>query len=321
MFSLRVSVIWAAAMVFAALWAPVAFGASASKPVLKVNGVVFNQFQLSEAMNQLLPAASFHGTVSEETLAAYRPKAIDMLIESELLYEEARRLGIHPELGAVDTAEQKTIDRVRSMKSYFGSLSAAGLTRDQYVENLRRRLTVEAFEAQEFKAKSAVTDAEVKAEYESHRAAYKRPESRRMSNILIAVDPSLSAGEVALRKKRAEEVLAKLKKGGDFGQLAWDYSDDPYRVKGGELGIVHKGRLDPDLEKVAFALKAGEISPLVRTIYGFHIVRVEEIIEPAQLTLDEVAAGIKARMEADRQKELRESTLKRLRDKAVIEEY
>lgn len=310
------------AAVLVSLWAAAAaFGDDAPKPVLKVNDMAFNNFQLREALNQLVPAASFHGEMSEETRARYRPKAIDLLIESALFYQEARRLGIKADDDKVDEAEKKVMERVGGRKGFFAALKGEGMTEDDFRENLRRKLTVEIFEDKEIKAKSEVTDDEVKADYERNRESYMRPESRKLSHILVSVDPSSNAEQVKEREKRAQEALDKLKAGEDFATLAWDYSDDPFRVKGGDLGVVHMGRLDPDLDKVAFSLKLGETSGLVHTMYGFHIIRVEQIFEPTQLTLEDVAKGIKSRMEADRLKTLRESILKRLKETAVIEVY
>lgn len=295
--------------------------ADEAAPIIKVNGTVLNQFHLNDIMNELIPSASFHGTVSPETLARYRPKAIDMLIEQELFYQEARRIGIKVDSRKIDEEMGKLTERLRGKKNLKAALKNEGITEREYEENLYRKFAVALFEEQEIKAKSVVTNDEVKLTYERNRDGYKRPESRKLSHILISVEPMATEKEVAERKKRAQEALDKIRNGEDFGKIAWDYSDDAFRVKGGDLGMVHRGRLDEDLEKVAFSLKKGELSGLIPTIYGFHIVHVDGVFEPVRLGLDEVSRTIRAKLEEDKRKNLRESILKRLKENAVIEVF
>ena len=78
-------------------------------------------------------------------------------------------------------------------------------------------------------------------------------------------------------RKQAEEILAKAKAGEDFATLAKTYSQDSTASEGGDLGLFEKGKMLPEFENVAFAMKVGEISDLVRTIYGYHIIKVTEI--------------------------------------------
>ena len=101
--------------------------------------------------------------------------------------------------------------------------------------------------------------------------------------------------------------------------IAWDYSDGSYRVKGGDLGLVHKGRLDPDLEKEVFQLEPHQLSNIIETRYGYHVVRVEEIKAPEQLTLEDVSQRIQEELTEKKEKRLRESLVEKLRAQAHIE--
>ncbi|PIZ00374.1 hypothetical protein COY62_03045 [bacterium (Candidatus Howlettbacteria) CG_4_10_14_0_8_um_filter_40_9] len=89
----------------------------------------------------------------------------------------------------------------------------------------------------------------------------------------IGQDESLSLDA----KKSAEDVLAQIKKGGDFAALAKKYSQDTSAANGGDLGFFGKGKMVPEFEKAAFALKKGTVSELVKTVYGYHIIQVTDI--------------------------------------------
>ncbi|NIR16479.1 MAG: peptidylprolyl isomerase, partial [Desulfobacterales bacterium] len=93
---------------------------------------------------------------------------------------------------------------------------------------------------------------------------FKMPESRRLREILIKVDPSAPEETWQKKKEYTEGILKRARSGEDFRTLAWNYSTDKYRVKEGDLGVVHEGRLQPELQEIAWKMKAGEISDVIR---------------------------------------------------------
>jgi peptidyl-prolyl cis-trans isomerase D len=128
-------------------------------------------------------------------------------------------------------------------------------------------------------------------------------EQARARHILIAVTPDASPAERAGAKTKAEEVLQKVKSGGDFAKLAQQYSDDPgTKDRGGELGYFARGEMVKPFEDAAFKLKPGEIT-MVQSQYGYHVVQLEEIKKASQDTLEQakpkVIAAIKEKMGSD----------------------
>ena len=117
------------------------------------------------------------------------------------------------------------------------------------------------------------------------------------------------------------KIIDKIKAGEDMSVVAWDYSEDPYRVKGGDMGLVHKGRLKPDLEKEVFQLEPGRLSGIIETIRGYHVVRVEEVRPPEQLSLEDVYKKVQKELTEKKEKQLREALITRLRGEARIEKY
>jgi parvulin-like peptidyl-prolyl isomerase len=125
----------------------------------------------------------------------------------------------------------------------------------------------------------------------------------------------------AERKARARKVLAGLLAGEDMSVLAWKYSDGPYRVKGGDLGLVHKGRLEPAIEKAAAQLPLNQFSGIIETAQGYHIIRVEEVQTPKQLTFEEVADKIRGMLTKKKEARLKDALITRLKSEARIEYY
>jgi peptidyl-prolyl cis-trans isomerase D len=147
-----------------------------------------------------------------------------------------------------------------------------------------------------------VTDAEVQQYYSQHQSNYHVDDQVKVRHILIKVDPNADAKADAAAKQKAEDILKQLHNGGNFAELAKKYSDDPgSKDQGGELGFIKHGVTVPEFDKAAFALQPGQLSDLVRTKYGYHIIQAEEKQAAHTRPLDEVKPEIVALL--TRQKE------------------
>ncbi|MDF9393491.1 MULTISPECIES: SurA N-terminal domain-containing protein [Methylococcus] len=133
--------------------------------------------------------------------------------------------------------------------------------------------------------------------YEEQKAAFTTEERRKVSHILVTVDPAKPGDEAAALAK-IQQLRDRVLKGEDFATLAKDTSDDRVSAeKGGDLGVVTKGAMEPNFEKAALALSQGEVSEPVRTSFGYHLIKVTELtpatIKPYDEVKDEVAAGFR----------------------------
>jgi len=139
-----------------------------------------------------------------------------------------------------------------------------------------------------------ITHDELQAYYNQHRDQYRVSEQAKVSHILIKAplpgpDGKIDEKGVAEAQRRAEDLLKQLRAGAKFEDLARKYSEDPGSAKeGGSLGWIGKGRTVPEFEKAAFSLPKGQISDLVKSSYGFHIIRVDDRQDAHMKTLDEV---------------------------------
>jgi peptidyl-prolyl cis-trans isomerase D len=152
----------------------------------------------------------------------------------------------------------------------------------------------------------AVSDQQVQQYYLSHQKDYQVPEEVKVRHILIKVDAGADPKVDAAAKQKAEDLLKQIKGGADFAALAKANSDDPgSKEQGGELGMIQRGVTVPPFEKAAFALAPGQISDVIKTRFGYHILKVEEKQTAHLKPLDEVKAQIVATLtrqaEADQQ--------------------
>ena len=175
---------------------------------------------------------------------------------------------------------------------------------DSYKIPEKRRVRYLSIDAEALRAKMTVTPAEVEQRYRDNAATYSTPEQVRASHILLKTEGK----DEAAVKKVAESVLAKVKAGGDFAALAKQYSeDDASKVNGGDLDYFGRGAMVKEFDEAAFALKPGETSGLVKSQFGFHIIKVIDKRAAATRTLADVRTEIenqiryeKAQAEASR---------------------
>lgn len=140
--------------------------------------------------------------------------------------------------------------------------------------------------------------------YEAHQEAYTRPEEVRARHILIKVPPNASEELEAKIRTRVDDILSKLRSGGDFAALAKDYSEDPASAEqGGDLGFFPRGRMVPEFEKAAFSLPVGQVSEPVRSQFGFHIIRVEDKTEAGVKTFEEAEPEVRTALRQEREAE------------------
>ena len=149
------------------------------------------------------------------------------------------------------------------------------------------------------RAQVKVADAELHQYYAQHLSDYRVPDRVKAAHILFKTTGKTPA-EVATIEKTAADVLNQIRAGGNFGDLARKYSEDSTAQAGGELGWLVHGQTVPEFDSTAFSLKPGEVSGLVKTMYGIHIIKVEDKQTAHLQTFDEVKDSIRADMEKGR---------------------
>ncbi|MGE5238955.1 MAG: peptidylprolyl isomerase [Chloroflexota bacterium] len=162
--------------------------------------------------------------------------------------------------------------------------------------------------------KIVVTEEEMSSYYKAHQEEFTAPEQVKASHILIRVDATTSEDTRNKAKEKASEILARIKKGEDFGTLASEFSEDPgSKAKGGDLGFFSRGMMVKPFEDAAFSLKPGEVSDMVETQFGYHIIKVSERKDAEVQPYESVKEAVKLKVTD----ELRKTRLIEYIDKAM----
>lgn len=275
--------------------------------VAKVNGTVLTQKDLDIELDSLIPQITFHRNVSPEKRKYYYGKALEELINKELQYQNALAAGIKADSSKVEAQIEKLKKRFKTNEAYKVALEKEGATEAQVRARVERELLIQSVVDKAVVEPSRVTEKELKEYYEKNTSKFKQPETMRLR--LISTKD----------EKKAQDILAKLKEGDDFEDLAYNLSEDDYRVKGGDIGYIHKGRMLPEIEDAAFKLKAGEFSDVVNADDRWYIVKVEDKKPEHQMSFEETKGKLKKELEAERAVELNKKWIDGLRAKAKIE--
>ncbi len=234
-----------------------------------------------DAQKRAFPKA---GSTEYEQL---KGQAITFLVQRAEIAEQASQQG-------VDISDARVDQEIAKYKKQFGNagyekqVKQQGLTDEQAREVIRAQLASQAL-FKKITGSVKVSDADVTAYYNAHKSQYGQPESRDVRHILV---PS---------KSLADSLYAQLKAGANFAKLAKRYSKDPGSAANGGKLTVSKGQTVPEFDKTAFSLKKGQLSPPIKTQYGYHIIQALSEIKPATTTpLSKERASIKQQLEQQR---------------------
>jgi len=225
----------------------------------------------------------------------FKDTVLNGMIDIEAVCEQAKKEKLVPTTDEVNKAFNNLKKNIDSDEEYEKKLEDLGIS-DKCIKNqVEKTLIIQKY-AENFDKNVKITDEEMKKYYEEHKKDYYKDEVKASHILISTVDDNgnpLSEAKKKEAKKKAEEVLKKAKSGEEFSELAKEYSDDPgSAANGGDLGYFTKGQMVQPFEEAAFSLKPGEISGLVESEYGYHIIKVYDKIDE-QLPFDDVKDEIK----------------------------
>lgn len=303
------------------------------KVVARVNGVDLESKYIKFEMNRLLQNR-------KEPLPLVKRKrmAVDILereINRELIYREGGKAGYSVTPEAVQEQFDKLRENYESYGAFQQALKQRGLTEAEIKKSIEVDLTANDLLRDQVKGKIHVTDEQVEHFYKEKKSVFQRPEAFRAQHIFvphIPVDVIEKASMDQLKevmaeysreaKKKIDAVYEKVKAGEDFGDLARQYSEDAGSAeKGGDLDFMYKGVLDPEIDEAVSKLKVGEVSGVVKSKYGYHILKLNDTKPSEEVPLDEIRQSIQNYLFTTGAEKVIERYIDSLRKKAEIEVF
>lgn len=296
--------------------------ADTEKKIAVVNGVVISQIQFDKELKIYLDRVSRQGQqVSDDRLAALKKDVLDGLIERELLYQKSRKVGIQITDQAVDEQLADIKKRFPGEQDYKNALSAMNLTEDEVKTQIARGLAIRELINQEIMSKITVSDEESKAYYDANPQFFKEPEQVKASHILIKVEADATDAQKAEAHKKINDIQQKLKAGGDFADLAKEFSEGPSNVRGGDLGYFRRGQMVKPFEDAAFAMQINEVSDVVETRFGYHLIKVYDKKPEQIVAYADVKEKLGQRMKQQKAEKEAGQYIEQLKKDATIETF
>jgi len=292
--------------------------------VAVVNREVITQSELEEAAHALQksrltdPAAL--GPAGEPDPHLQRD-LLNQMIEQKLFQQEAKKSGIRISDAELDLALKDIEERNRfpSREALKAAVTRENVSWEKYVEDLRNQLTVLKLMNREIDSNLLITDSDIRAYYDAHPEEFQLPEQIRLKQILIRIPEGASTEVIERKRQKAEQVLAESRKGEDFVQLVEKYSDGAERRSGGDLGAFKKGELTPEIDRVVFSLKDGEVSPVIQTGLGFHLFKVEVPSEVRKQPFEKVKKEIEEKLLNEKRTALRKKWVDEIWSRSFVE--
>ncbi|HYK90643.1 MAG TPA: peptidylprolyl isomerase [Acidobacteriota bacterium] len=248
-------------------------------------------------------------------------QSLGSLIANELLYQRATEAGIKASDTEVQVEFAKVAKTFASDAEMNMQLANRGLDRAALNKELARSLVVAKYVQENITKKIVVSPVDAQQYYSAHTEEFRHPDLVRTSHILILVPAAATEDQNRTARQRAEALLERARKGEDFAKLAKENSMDGSASQGGDIGFVPKGRLAPEYEQAAFSLPVGGISDVVRTQFGYHVIKVTEIKKEGISTLDEIRSDLIEFMKNQRAQSELGKHVSDLQTKAKIEIY
>lgn len=222
-----------------------------------------------------------------------REAALERLIEKKLLQQEAEKRGITVSEKEVERAFERYLRQQRvSKEQFYLQLASTKMPVTRFMNKFREELMVYKLTELEVRERVHVSEDQIESYYRAHSKDYAKPGGVRIQQIVL-----ITRGDIPTEKKKKrrqiDEISVRLESGDDFGELARTFSQGPNADKGGDCGYFKAGELLEELDRAAFSLPIGEVSPVIQTSIGYHLIKVTERGEGEAKSIDSVRDEIR----------------------------
>jgi peptidyl-prolyl cis-trans isomerase C len=250
-----------------------------------------------------------------------KDEILESLINLRLLYQHSQAKGIRIEDSEVESYYRARVAQYPSTHDYQNSIKAAGLTDADIKMRIRRTLGAQKFVEEHVAPRASVTDEEVLEYYKANPNEFEHDVLVHAAHILIKVSPWADKETRRKAKEKLVNIRTQIEAGADFAEMAKKYSEGPSKADGGDLGYFGYAQMAPTFETAAFALRPGEISKVVTTQFGYHLIKVYDRKPAGRETFEEAAPILKSRFKKERLDTHLHQVVEQLKAKAKIERF
>jgi len=245
-------------------------------------------------------------SLDQSAIVSFKKNILNQLIDYELLYQQAQKEKVKISNDEINLEIDKIKDNFSSPEEFDGALKANNITLSQLKEDIKRQLMINKV-LEEIRSQVSISDEELSEYYNENKESLFEPEQVHARHILVETE------------EEANNLLLQLKEGlTDFSELAKEKSIGPSAPSGGDLGFFARGQMVKEFEDAAFSLKPGEISDVVQTQFGYHIIKCEEKKDEYSPTFEEAKERISNTLRSQRENEAILALISKLREEAVI---
>jgi peptidyl-prolyl cis-trans isomerase C len=259
-----------------------------------VNGTAIANAEVDSAVAAFLQSRGMPPSPPPEQAHQIRTMILDVLVGRELLYQKSVSDGIGPSQEEVDEVMGGMRGPFPTEEAWQAQLTAQGTTEAGLRSTVQRNLSIDKVIERAVALESQVGDVELKAYYDENPNEMQRPEEVRASHILLRIPDGATEEQKGAARAKAESVLAEIKAGGDFAELARQHSEDPASAaNGGDIGFFRRGMTDPSFEAAAFGLGLQKTSGIVESSFGYHIIMATGRHEAGLIPFEEVSERLR----------------------------
>jgi peptidyl-prolyl cis-trans isomerase SurA len=293
--------------------------------IARVNNQIVTRAEYLRSKETLKQEAQQQDPANADKVVQERDKdVLRDLIDQQLLLEKGKDLGI-----TADTELIKRLDQMRkemhmeTMEDLEKAATNQGISYEDFKQNLKNQIITQQVISREVGSRMNVGKEEVQQFYEEHKSQLEQPEQIRLSELLIAekkdkAPPADEEQELAAARAKADDLLAQIRKGAAFEDIAKKNSDGPTAPQGGDLGYFKRATLAKELEDQTFAMKPGDVSEVIRTKQGFVILKVTEHQQAGIPPLSEIEPRVQDALIMQKMQPALRAYLQKLREDAYI---
>jgi peptidyl-prolyl cis-trans isomerase SurA len=297
----------------------------ADRIVAVVNDEIITQSELNRAFEPYANniEATYQGSDKEAALKQNRAAFLQRLIDQILIEHEAKKAG----MGITTIKDEEVMAVIRdmldknnaSMEGYLKKLDAEGSSLNAAKKEIALQMLRMRLLRREVQSRILVTDEEIGVYYDKHRQDYEGKEAVRIRQILLPVTKDTGNIMRESVKEQARQLRTRILKGESFEMLASQYSKEPAAAQGGDIGFVERGVILPQVEQAAFNLPAGQVSDVIETEMGFHLITVVDKRGSGLKPLPAVRNEIKSKIEDEKVSKKYDEWIEGIRKKSFID--